>query len=110
MDSFNTQDAPSALNLLSEVALQREEEISAFNTLPDQGSSDEEVDSPYPYFDQFYEQGGNESIREMCNFTAREFELLWQIVETFVKKTITPGAVKNGTYLGKIWYSCFSQY
>ena len=76
MTEFNLQDATSALNLLSEVALRREEELTEFNTHPDQDSSDEEKDSPYPYFDRFYDQGGNAAIRDVRNFTAREFELL----------------------------------
>ena len=73
MDNFTAQDATSALNMLSEVVLQRDEEFSNFNLTRYRTSSDDETDSPCPYFDQFFEQDENESISDMCNFTATEF-------------------------------------
>ena len=60
----------------TEVDLRREEDLTEFNTHPDQDSSDEEKDSPCPHFDQLYGQGGNAAIRDIFNFIAYEFEML----------------------------------
>ena len=57
MDTFNAQDANAAVGILSETALRLQEKLSTFSTVRDRGSSHEENDSTYPYFDQFCEQG-----------------------------------------------------
>ena len=101
MTDFNAQDANTALHLLSEVALQREEEISNYNIVPDQDESDNEADSPCPYFDQFFENGGTTAIIDMCNFDANEFELLWQLVETHVTQNYNTGRGKKSHVSGK---------
>lgn len=101
MNAFNGQDATSALNLLSEVSLRRDEEIGNYNTHPDRESSDDEQDSPCPYFDQFFDQGGNGAIRDMSNFSPREFELLWILLETFIKSNCNSGRGKKCHVSGK---------
>ena len=95
MASFTAQDATSALNLLSEVVLRRGEELAAFSTHPDQSRSDGEQDSPSPYFDQFYEHGGNGLIRDITNSEHLEFEFLWQLLETFIKQNCNVGRGKK---------------
>ena len=101
MENFTASDANSALNLLSDIALRRQEEISTFNVTRDLLSSDDENDSPCPYFDQFYNQGGSESIAEMCNFDATEFEFLWQLSQSFITQNYNSGRGKRCAVSGK---------
>lgn len=101
MAEFNTQDAGTALNLLADIALEREEDISNFNTSRDQNDSDEESDSSCPYFDKFFEEGGTQAISDMCNFNASEFEFLWQLLESFVLQNYNSGRGKKCHVTGK---------
>ena len=74
MEVFNAKDASTAMNLLAESALNRDEEISNFNTTRDESESDNENYLRFPYFNQFYEQGGSSAMKDLCNFEAHEFE------------------------------------
>ena len=107
MDSFSAQDATSALNLLFEVALHRQKEINSYDSVRDQGRSDEENDSPCPYFDQFFANGGNQAIMDMCNFFASEFEFLWLLTETFIKRNYNVGRGNKCHARGKTYCSCY---
>ena len=101
MTNCTAQDATSALNLLFEVALRRNEELAAYSTHPDQSSSDDKQNSPCPYFDQFYEQGWNETIRDMTNLELLELEFLWQLLEAFIKQNYNVGRGKKSYVSGK---------
>lgn len=101
MVNFEAGDATAALNLLSDIALRREEDIANYSVERDQQSSDEESDSPCPYFDQFLNQGGDGAIQDMCNFTALEFEQLWNLLESFIKTHYNVGRGKKSHVTGK---------
>ena len=95
MTDLDAQYANIELHLLSKLVLQREEEISNCNFVPDQDESDNEAESHCLYFDQFFENGDSTAITDMCNFDANEFELLWQLVETYVPKNNNTGRGKK---------------
>lgn len=41
----------------------------------------DEYDSPCPFFDTFYEQGGANAIKSMANFNPSHFYFLWNNIE-----------------------------
>ena len=101
MTNFSENDARNALSFLAEVAVAREVEISNFNTTRDQESSDEEADSPCPYFDQFYNQSGSEGMKKMTNFTAPEFEQIWRNMQSFIATKYNKGRGMRSKVTGK---------
>ena len=86
MNNFTENDAVSALNMLAEASLKREQDIATFSVVRDQDTSDDEVDSECPFFDQFYNQGGASAVKGMINFTPLQFEQLWLLVSDYVGK------------------------
>jgi len=77
MEGMSTHDADSALKLLAQAAVDRENDLTAYDADPLLSSSDEECDSESPIFDAFYDGGGSQSIVQMTNFSAAEFQVLW---------------------------------
>lgn len=77
---FSSCDAAAALALLSERFSQREEELPQFNDITDLVESDENAYSPFPIFDQLYNEGIPSAIQDLTIFTAHNFEPLWLTV------------------------------
>lgn len=62
MAPFTSTNAATALSLLSDATLWRENEIEVQMPQPLQEDTDEEKGSEYPKMDTFYDHGGAESI------------------------------------------------
>ena len=60
-----------------------------------------QCDSNSPVFDIFYNQEGSQSIFNMKNLTAREFQCLWDLVADHVMSYWNIGRGKRCTYGGK---------
>lgn len=58
MTTIKKNDATAALQILSDTALRRENEISRYKNAPDIESNDK-IDSPSPMFDSFYQPIGS---------------------------------------------------
>ena len=72
MENFSRTDAATSLRLLSEVAAARVADLEQYND--DDGlttESDDDANSESPILDQFYEEGGQDGIHQMTNFTTR---------------------------------------
>ncbi len=83
MSEFDSQDAARALASIAELTIENNERFEDVSSLPQGSQSDNEEDSPCPYFDEFYNQGPT-NIVKMTNFTASEFEQLWILFQTFI--------------------------
>lgn len=78
MSTFNETDAADALQILSEAAVERNEDFETYAAEADHEDTDDENDGGCPVFDTFYKQDGTGSIICMVNFDPQEFNTLWQ--------------------------------
>ena len=101
MANYLRRDAASALSLLAEAALQREQNLAEHNGDQRDESSDDEADSVCPYFDAFYAEGGVQGIKDMINFTPVEFEEIWLHIARFVTTNYNCGRGKRSKVKGK---------
>ena len=60
--------------------------------------TDEENDSNCPIYDSFYNDGGSQSIKAMCNFDSTQFFELWIMIEDYVSKNWNVGRGKRTQY------------
>ena len=71
MTTVSRSDAETSLKLLSEEAVARQAELQQYND--DDGlttESDDDANSDSPILNQFYEEGGQNAIHQMTNFSA----------------------------------------
>jgi len=73
---MNSQRARDALRALSARDENYEADIARSSSQPAL-DSDNDGDAECPFFESFYAEGGNQSIKTMCNLTAPEFRLLY---------------------------------
>lgn len=64
MSNISNNNASAALRVLTDTAIERENQLSVFENAPDV-ESDDENDSSLPVFDAFYQSGGSRSIASM---------------------------------------------
>ena len=76
MPPITQSQAPTALQLLADAAVERNNEISPYEQ-DDAAESDEKVVCESPTFDRFYEQGGSAAITEMTSFDLTQFLGIW---------------------------------
>ena len=76
MPPITQSQAATALQLLADAAVERNNEISRYEQ-DDGAETDEEVESELPTFDRFYEQAGSPAIIEMTNFDPTQFLGIW---------------------------------
>jgi len=85
MADFDTHDAAAGLLMLATTAVERDEALLQFSATNDLSSMDDEGDSPCPYFDKFYSDGGSAAIKSMTNLEEPQFEMIWAHLENFVR-------------------------
>lgn len=73
--------AMSAANLLDEVAELRREELGKYSVVRMNRDSDEEVDSNYPIYDEFFSSGRDETIVCTKRFSSSGFHSIWNRLE-----------------------------
>lgn len=83
MESVSEKNASATLQVLADMATARGNLLPTFQNIPDVDSDEENI-IPFPIFDTFYKYGGATSISNMCNFTPRELQMLWEIVKDAV--------------------------
>ena len=89
MTTLSRSDAATSLKLLSEVAAARQADPEQYEN--DEGlttESDDDANSDSPILDQFYEEGGQNAIHQMTNFSAREFESIYDIIKEDLDQTL----------------------
>ena len=77
---MNSSRAEKALNIISLVATERENDIFRYYAHRTE-DLDDKADAASPIVDSFYIVGGNESILKMTNCTSPEIRLLYFILE-----------------------------
>ena len=91
MAPFTSTNAATALSLLADAAVERENELEVQLSQPLQEDTDEENGSECPIMDTFYGQGGAEGIREMTNFSPMEFERVWEAFKVHIMSEYNVG-------------------
>lgn len=61
------QQASTAFYLLTDSAMERDNDIQKHNATPDVNSSDDAAHSLCPFFDAFYNEGGSEAVKSITN-------------------------------------------
>ena len=91
MQPITDNEIGNALNILADVAADRQNSLEQYPTRPHIADSDDEPDSQSPIFDQFYQRGGSSAILTLTNFTPTEFFQLWNLLSEFVIPPFTTG-------------------
>ena len=81
---MNQNHAFQALQILSDVAADRQTQIQQYPTSILHDSSDEEENSTCPIYDAFYQANGSEGILRMTNFSSNEVEEIYGQIKTFI--------------------------
>ena len=94
---MSTLRAAQTLELLNRATQQRENELLRHSSTPD-AESDDDADAESPIFDQFYGVNRNSNIKEMTNFTAREFRNLYSILQRTIASSWNVGRGRKSKY------------
>ena len=100
MPLITQSQAATALQLLADAAVERNNEISRYEQ-DDAAETDEDVDSESPTFDRFYEQGGSAAIIEMTNFDPTQFLGIWCGFEKIIMVRYNTGRGRKSVHTGK---------
>ena len=102
MANVSRTDAATSLRLLSEVSAARVPDLEQYND--DDGlttESDDDANSESPILDQFYEEGGQDGIHQMTNFTTRELNNVYEILSDDLEYAWCSGRGKKSAYTCK---------
>lgn len=75
MATFTFADATAASELLASWLVDRNDQLHGFNDNP-VVPSDDEAESPCPFFDTFYDNEGSKSIEPMIIIDPTHFEMI----------------------------------
>lgn len=74
MQSLTSRDIESALQLLTDVAIEHLDNIRANSSEHEFPDSDEEKCSNFPVSDNYYDGGSSSAVITMTNFSPEKFE------------------------------------
>ena len=101
MQPFFSADATNALQVLTDVAAERQNGLEQFSVQPYLSDTDEEDDSESPIFDRFYESRGGRAIVSMINFDPTEFQIIWANYREFIITNYNCGRGRKSAHSGK---------
>lgn len=97
---LSSSHALAALQLLTDAAATRTEELQPHSTFLDD-EDDDDRENHCPVYNLFFEQGGAEDILTAMNFSARGFLQIWDNISGFVAKNWGVGRGRRSKFLPK---------
>lgn len=95
-------EATNALHILLAIAVEHETELQRSNRKAlECENTNEKSSSSCPVFGSFYVAGGSETIQDMQNFDAEEFNNVWSSTEVVVTEQYNSVPGRKGNYSGK---------
>ena len=93
--------AAAALEMLEEHILGRQEDLFTYDAAPDLPESDDEWQRDCRVIDRFVQEGGNEAVHQMTNFTLPEFNAIWIQLKDHINNTYNTGRGSKSPIKGK---------
>ena len=101
MANVSHAQAATALQLLSDAAVDRRNELQQFEDDSDPNGSEENDDSDAPLFDRFYEQGGYVVVLEMPNFDPTQSSAIWSGFKGVIAQYYNTGRGIKSAHTGR---------